>query len=329
MYDIITFGSATRDIFVKSKKFKIINQKDFTTGEGFCLPLGTKFDVEEIFLATGGGGTNTAATFANQGFSVAFFGVVGQDSAGQDVVDELESRGIDTSLVLRTDKKVTNHSIVISSDGKERTILVYRGASSELKEREIPFNKLQAKWFYLAPLSGKLCDLTETIVDFAIKNGIKVALNPGNCQLTLPKKVLKNIFNKIDVLLLNQEEASLLTGIHYHQEREIFKKIDDICPGIAIMTKGKKGAVVSDGNYLYKAKPEKSKVVDRTGAGDAFGSGFVSGFIQSNGNIEYATQIAIANATSCLRQWGAKNGLLKKGETWQKVKVQKKKLIIK
>ena len=91
------------------------------------------------------------------------------------------------------------------------------------------------------------------------------------------------------------------------------------------MTKGSKGVIVSDGKFLYGAKIIRSKAVDRTGAGDAFGSGFVSEFYRS-GNIEKAIQLATANAASCLNQWGAKNGLLKKGQSFVKVKVAKKKL---
>jgi len=60
-------------------------------------------------------------------------------------------------------------------------------------------------------------------------------------------------------------------------------------------------------------------VVDRTGAGDSFASGFVSGFLQKNGDIEYAIQLAIANSTACLTKLGAKNGLLEKGEDFNKV----------
>ncbi len=91
------------------------------------------------------------------------------------------------------------------------------------------------------------------------------------------------------------------------------------------MTKGKEGAVVSDGKYLYRATSLKPKGVDGTGAGDAFGSGFVSGMIQKN-NIIYAIQLAMANSGFAITKWGAKEGLLIKSQKWPKVKVQKEKL---
>jgi len=150
-----------------------------------------------------------------------------------------------------------------------------------------------------------------------------VAVNLGNSQISLGAEKLKPILKDIDVIVLNQEEASLLTKIPYDKEEDIFKKIDDICPGIAIMTKGHKGAVISDGKDIYMAPALKVNVKDKTGAGDAFGSGFVSGLIQSDGDIEYAVQLAIANSSLNVSEWGAKTGILNKGDDFKKVKVEK------
>jgi len=324
MQDIITFGSATQDIYLKSKKFVPLSRKDFITGRGMCLSLGSKIEVEDRFSFSGGGGTNTAVTFANQGFKVSYCGIVGDDCFGNPIIEELKKVKIDTSLIQKTRIKPTNLSVFLASSGKDRILLVQRGASDLLSKKNIPWSKIKnTRWFYLAPFSGKLAYLTEGLVDFAKKNKIRVALNPGYNQLTLPKPVLKRILSKVDVLILNQEEASLLTNIPYRKEKEIFRKIDEITKGIAIMTKGKEGVVVSDGKYLYRAKSLKIKVVDETGAGDAFGSGFVSGLIKKK-DIIYAIQLAMANSCYSLREWGAKTGLLKKGQKWLKVKVKKK-----
>jgi len=324
MFDIITFGSATWDVFLKLKKFQVTKSKKFITGKGICFNLGSKVDVEDIYFFSGGGGTNTAATFSKQGFKVAYCATVGEDISGREIIQELKKLGINCQFAFKTKLKPTNHSVILSSDSKtDRTILVYRGASELLGKKGIPWKKLKTKWFYLAPLSGKLCDITEKIVNFAYKNKIKIVFNPGNCQLSLPSKTLERILKKVNILILNQEEASLLTKIPYQKEKMIFKKIDELCPGIAIMTKGPGGAVVSDGKRLYHAGILDIKVIDRTGAGDSFGSGFVSAFIRSNGSIEKAIQLATANASSCLKERGAKSGLLKRGEKFKKIKVFK------
>ncbi len=331
MYDIITFGSATKDIFIKSKDVKVIKNKSFITGKGVCFNLGSKVDIEEILFSSGGGGTNTAATFVNQGFKVAYCGAVGDDLAGQEIIEELTKLGIDTQFIIKAKKESTNHSIIITGVNSDRTILVYKGASEDLSKENIPWCELKADWFYIAPLFSKIkkekTALLEDLVNFGFENNIKIALNPASAQIFSAKEVLKRILKKVNVLILNQEEASLLTKTSYQREKEIFKKIDEICSGIAIMTKGKNGVVVSDGKIIYSASSLPTKVVDKTGAGDAFGSGFLAGYLRFNKDIVSAIQLGIANSVSCINQFGAKNGLLKKNQKFSKVKVHQQKII--
>jgi len=168
---------------------------------------------------------------------------------------------------------------------------------------DIPFEKLKASWFYVP--AGKLA---KDIVNYAFENKIKIALNPGNSQLKSPD--LPDIIKKADILILNQEEASVLTGIPYKDEGAIFEKLDDMCPGITIMTKGAEGAVASDGKEIFRINSPEVKIVESTGAGDAFGSGFVSGFIKSKGDIREGINLGIANSVSCIQKIGAKNGLI-------------------
>lgn len=325
MYDIITFGSATRDVNLKSKAFKSVkNDKDFVTGEGICLALGSKIDIDEINYTSGGGGTNVAATFAKQGFKTAFCGAIGLDSAGLEVVKELKHYRIDLKLLQKRKEKATNQSVIISHGNNDRTILAYRGAAELMDKNTIPWKKLRTKWIYLAPLSGLLCDTFEDIVNFAKENNIKVAVNPSNQQLSLPIDQLKRIFKKVDVLFMNKEEASFLTKISFNDEVEIFKKLDEMCDGVAVMTKGGDGVFASDGKFLYSAKPNADRVVvDTTGAGDSFASGFLSDFIRYNGDIEKALQYGMANSEGNLKEVGAKTGLLEKNAEIKRVPVTK------
>ena len=326
MFDIIIFGSITQDIFINSEKSKIIeSEKDFVTGKGVCFSLGSKINIEKMFFNSGGGGSNTATTFVKQGFKVALCGAVGEDVPGKVLVNELKELGIDTRFVKKVKEKATNHSIVIyGSEKKDRTILIHRGASELFRKDDVPWKKLKTKWIYLAPLSGSLCDIFEDIVNFAYENKIKIAVNPGNYQLSKSIEDLKRIFSKVDVLILNQEEASSLTKVSFNNAKEIFKKIDEICPGIAVMTKGADGVMVSDGQYLYSALPNlDKKIVDTTGAGDSFASGFISDYIRYNGDIEKAIQLGLANSEGNLSEIGAKTGLLDKNSKFKRNKVTK------
>ena len=322
-YDIVTFGSATQDIYIKSKNFLQLASKNFKIGKSVCLPAGSKMKVDDIAFSTGGGGSNAAATFARFGLKTAYCGMVGNDYFGNLIIEELKRFKIQTSLIKKTKEKLSNISVILSYPDGEKTILVYRGASDILKLKDIPFSKIKnAKWFYLAPFAESMAGITENLVNFAKKNKIKVALNPGYNQLSLPRQVLERVLAKVDILILNQEEASLLTKTPYLKEKTIFKKLDELVRGICIMTKSSKGVVVSDGKYLYRAPAIKIKLVDSTGAGDSFNSGFLSEYFQTK-NISSAIQLGVANSASCLRRLGAKQGLLKKGQKWPKVKIFK------
>ena len=323
MFDVITFGSASQDIFIKSKKFLPVLSKTLATGKGIYLEYGSKIEAEDIVFSSGGGGTNSAAVLAKLGFKVSYCGMVGNDCFGNIMMKELDKFKINTDFVKRTGEKPTNISVFLTYPGKDRTVLVYRGASDILSKKDIPWQKIKnAKWFYLGPFAGKLANLTEELVNFAKKNNIKVALNPGYNQLTLPQPVLKRILSKVDVLILNKEEASLLCKIPCKKEKEIFRKLDKLVSGICIMTKGGGGVVVSDGMYLYRASSLVSKVVDKTGAGDTFGSSFVAGIMERN-DITYAIQLGMANSAYNIAKFGAKEGILRKGQPWPKVKVLK------
>jgi sugar/nucleoside kinase (ribokinase family) len=330
MFDIITFGSATRDNFLKLKKgsFKVSKSKSSSSGKVLSFSYGSKIDVDSIKVFTGGGGTNAAATFTAQKLRTACIVKIGDDKRGEAIIEGLKKKKISTRFIIKDKNFSTDYSSVLSVPGKERTILVYHGASRELNGYEIDWKKIKSKWFYIAPMHGKSAELLDELSDYAKSNNIKIAINPGNTQINLGMKRLKHVFSNVDILILNLEEASLLTKTSIKKEQEIIKKLKKIVKkGICVITKGGKGSIVYDGRYLYEAGIPESSFVEKTGAGDAFSSGFVSEMIRSNDIVE-ALQLGTANATSCIQKLGAKNGLLKKGEmgNWPRVPIKKKEL---
>ncbi len=334
MYDIITIGSATRDVFLTSPLFSAKGGsapggKVLKNQKRLCFALGLKIEIGKPVLATGGGATNSAVTFSRQGFKTAALVKIGQDSAGKDILNELQQEKI--SVLPLTPKPYTLYpnngtacSTILLAPSGERTILVYRGASENLKIQEVPFKKLKSQWVYISP--GKISfEVIEKIFNHFSKNKTLIAFNPSGYFIEMGIKKLKPLLAKSKVVILNREEATKLTGVDYHEEKEIFKKLDEIVPGIAIMTCGQEGVLVSDGKNIYQAGIFKEKsVIDRTGAGDAFASGFISGLIQKKEkcekglchpyNVEYAIRLGSANATSVIEKIGAKEGILAKEE---------------
>ncbi|MFA5099096.1 MAG: carbohydrate kinase family protein [Candidatus Paceibacterota bacterium] len=302
MYDIITIGSATRDVFLLSKNFKTL-----LSGSGF----GKKFEIKKAVFSTGGGSTNAATTFSRQGLKTAALFKTGSDESADYILDKIKKEKI-ISLAVKDKNKGSDYSTILLDSSGERTVLVHYGASSDLKISDIHFGKIKSKWAYIAP--GDISfETIEKILSNLHKNKTFVAFNPSKKFIEMGLKKLKPLLDKTEVLILNLEEGSALTGISRKKEKEIFKKLDRAEKGIVVMTNGRKGVVVSDGKNIYHAGILGGRVIDRTGAGDAFGSGFVAGLIRKN-SIEYAIRLGSANATSVVGKIGAKEGILTKSD---------------
>lgn len=322
MFDVIIIGSATRDIFIASDNFDVIKDDKFATGQALALGLGSKFEISKLVLTSGGGGTNAAATFARQGFKTACIGVVGKDLNGDEIISELNKEGIDTSYFQRHDDDLTAYSVILVDKSGERSILSYKGEGQHFEDRQIPFEKLESSWAYVDSLGGHF-EILEAIVDWAQDKKVKLVINPGGKELALGFGKLGPVLKNFDIISMNQEETAGLFGLDYNNESEVFKKADESIGGIFIMSKGPAGVSVSDGKNIYSAAVPDSPIVERTGAGDAFSSGFVAEYIRS-GNIEKAIQFGTANASSVVTQFGSKAGILKKGDQglWPLVKVK-------
>jgi len=320
-YDIISIGSATRDVLLGVEDAKNVTSQDFPSGQALCLDLGGKVEIKKIVTTSGGGGTNTAVTFARQGLTTACIGVVGNDSNGEDVIKELQREGIDTQYFSKHSDDQTAYSVILVHPGGERTILSYKGEGQHFEVSQIPFEELDTKWLFLNSLGGHF-EILEKAVTWASGKGIQIATNPGTKELQHGLEKLRPLLQNCAIVSMNQEEAGQLAGIDISQEDEIFKFMDEIVGGIFVMTKGPQGVVVSDGTQRYHAGVPDSPVVERTGAGDAFISAFVAEYMRS-GDISKAIQLATANSSSVVTQYGAKAGILKAGDTgpWPLVEV--------
>lgn len=314
MFDVVTIGTITRDVFINSPLFKVVKERShietigFTTGEAQCFALGSKIKISRPIFTGGGGAHNGALTFARHGLRTAIVGSVGDDLAGKEIIKSLKDENV-RSFVKIDKKEGTGYSAILMAPGGERTVLVYRGATDALGEKDFPYEKMRAKWTYITPGEIPL-SVIRTIIAKIKKHGGKIAMNPSKHYLSLKKGEIESLFASLDVVIMNREEASFCTGIPYREERKIFKQFDRIVPGIAVMTDGARGAAAFDGLYIYRAGIFREKsVVDRTGAGDAFGSGFVMGLIQK-GDVGYALRLGAANATSVVESVGASAGIL-------------------
>ncbi len=321
MFDVITIGSATRDVFLVSDKFIALKSRKFPTGAGECVALGSKIDVDKLVLTTGGGATNAAATFASLGFQTATMTRIGDDSTGKDVIDDLSAFGVSTHFVRMVRGGQTGYSVLLTMTDGERTILTFRGVSSQFEQKDIHWGGCeQTKWIYLTSLGGNLA-LSKKVIENAHRCNVKVAWNPGKGELQGGMKSCATLLPLVDILLMNLEEAKLFTG--KKQVSPIFKALHSDGK-IRLITDGTNGSSVWQDKWMAHAGTTGAKAISRTGAGDAFGSGFVAGFIKIE-DIKQALAIGTLNAESVVQQFGPKRGILKKWPSrlaTKKIKIQ-------
>ncbi len=322
MFDVITIGKATRDAFFEGD-FPFVRWPKAESGKAYAFPFGEKLEVKKVYFTIGGNAANASVTFAKQGFETACVTKTGADVSGEEIKRRLKKEGVGTRFITSDRNLPTAYSVLLLEKG-ERTILNYAGASGSLSAGDFDMKKIKAKWWYVS-LPGDF-GLFPRIVNFASKNGIALAFNPSGHHLKQRKNEILSLLDKLSFVVMNEEEASLLTGVSFRKKNAVFEKLSRRASGIVAITDGKKGATVSCGNFVYKAGVFKEKnLIDRTGAGDAFGSGFVSGLL-SRGitaknvasakpfDIEYALRLATANATSVVEKIGATEGILKRSE---------------
>ena len=165
-------------------------------------------------------------------------------------------------------------------------------------------------------MTGESFKTLERLANYAEKNNIKIAFNPSSYQTKKGISRLSKIIKKTNILILNKEEAQDLVGkdsVEY-----LLKRLSSHGPEVVIITDGKYGSYIYDHTTIYHLIPKKIKVIEATGAGDAFASSFVSSYIQ-NKDIILALNTAQTNSESVLLNYGAKNQLLKKEELKKKL----------
>ncbi len=302
---VISIGAATQDVFLTGK---ILAAKRDVRTHSYVeqFPLGEKLNLDNVYFETGGGASNAAVTFARQGLKSTYMGKIGQDPAGAEVLRVFKKEGVATDYAVYDEKLSTGYSTILLAPNGERTILTYRGAAHNLKSGDFHINNLRADWLYITSLAGNI-DLLSRLLKHAQAYGIKVALNPGHDELNQIKK-LRKLLVGVEVLIGNFQEMRLLFG--GETPEEVITRGFGTCPYL-VLSDGPSGIYVTDSDKLYRAgQYQKVKVVDRTGAGDAFGSGFVAALAQGL-SLEHAVTLGSANATSVIQKIGPKSGILK------------------
>ena len=339
MFDVITIGSATLDIFVESDGANIVSVNSLKKKTEFMsFPYGAKVEIDGFSRNIGGGGINTAANFANLGLKTSTVIRLGDDEIAPVIKKKMEHDGVDTSNIIQAKNDFTGLSIILVSFQGDRTVLAHRGANATISEDEIDFNLFKkTSWIYVAPLAGDTNKLLDKIADFAGQNNINLAINAGSTTMKKVEEYFSNILKTAKIVVMNKEEASMLTKILVRPDtkEEKFSKMQihpDVITmlkklyckkgSIAVITDGKYGVYCYDGQKLYHAPEFNAKVVSTLGAGDAFSSTFVASINKFGNDVKKALTYASVNAAAVIEKFGAQEGFLTFEQIEEKLKEQ-------
>lgn len=302
-FDVVTFGSATYDVFLLSDEFRLENT---SSGVMLCEGFGSKINIKNRVATTGGGASNAAVCFERLGLQSALVACVGMGHWSRIVRHKLEQEGVSLLYLQKSKTQQTSSSVLLVAPNGGRTALVHRAASNALSWKDVDWQRLAGKWAYVSSLGGDLTLLSK-IVRWSQDKNVKLAVNPGSGELKSAK--LKDYLKYFEVLILNREELELLLN----------KKIKAQLPEKDVLSLESKITIITDGKngaWLFeKGKPplhqpaKKVKAIEETGAGDAFGSGFVAGQMLGY-SLQKSLLLAAHNSSSVVQKIGAKAGLL-------------------
>ena len=319
MARIVSLGSALQDLYLVDHDDLVATKIGENAIFGKVL-VGSKVDIDKISYEVGGGGVNSTITFARHGHESILMSNISRDPAGLAIIKVLDREGVDTSYVNFLEKKTTGTSIILlDAKSGERTILTCRGASEQFGNfSENDLDLAQPDWLYVTTLRGDM----ETLKRFFIKAheaGIKVMFNPGVKELENAKE-LASLLKYVDILNVNKSEAAKI--VPGNTLSELLYRLNNYVDTV-IITDGPMGGIASNGSEIYRfGIYEDRKVKDATGAGDAFGAGFLA-HLSAGKSFRSSLIFASANSTSVVSRLGANRGALTGDESLHPMPIQK------
>lgn len=306
-FDVACVGDAKIDTFLTLHEANAHLRLLKETNE-LCIKFGEKIVVDKAEILLGGNAANVSVGTSRLGLDTAIITEIGKDEFAQKVINTLSKENVNIEKILQVDREQSSFSTIINYKG-ERTIF-----SEHVKAKHnFNFENISAKWVYLTSLGEEWKEAYQRTVDFVKQTGCKLAFNPGTLQIKSGGDNLKNVLSIADLLLVNKEEAMEILNITNQIDiNDLLRSLQKLGPKIVTITDGKNGSFVIDANgEIFEKGAIEAKIVEKTGAGDAYSSGFLSALINGK-SIPEAMEWGTKNSASVIGKVGATAGLLYK-----------------
>lgn len=270
MYDLIAVGDTSRDVFnivPDQSAYCNIDTKECV----IAFNYGDKIIVEKLVATIGGNSANVAVGASRLGLNSALYTQIGDDEVGQLIISELKKEKVAPNYVITERGKRSNYTTAISFQG-ERTLFVYH----EPREYKLP-DLERAAWVYLSSTGSGFERMHQEVIDYVKRVGAKLAYNPGSHQMKAGMRVMGPAMMSSEIVFMNREETAGVLGGGYNASDDVKKLMDgvrDLGVKIAVLTDGPSGSYATDGKNYWFCGIFDAPIVDRTGCGDAFSTGF-------------------------------------------------------
>jgi ribokinase len=291
-FDVVGFGALNVD-----KLFKV-NKIAGAEEEGFIK------DCEE---ACGGSAANTIVGLARLGCKTGFIGKIANDREGRMLIEDFRREGVDTNGIIHAKGGRSGTVMGFVDEKGERALYVDPGVNDTIAfneiDREYAFN---TQFIHLTSFVGEKSFQTQKRLIEILPEKVKVSFDPGELYARKGLDALEPIVRRTFVLMPNQREIEILTKAKdYKKGAEILLE-----RGVKIVAVklGSNGCYVTDGKENHHVNRFNVKVVDTTGAGDAFCAGFLYGLINGK-NLHECGRLGNFVASRCIMKMGARTGL--------------------
>lgn len=305
-------GGSTWDVLFTASQADLLLPKGRAEQPVLAFPYGGKVDAVNVVYGFGGGAANVSVSLAGLGVRVGITSRIGDDWRGDEVIKNLRRRGVSIDNVQRDKRETTPLAFIVTAGGAhDHVAFVSRGAA---KNFVVPtqVNK-NYRWLYLTALaSPQWYKNTRGLFASAWSREQKIFWNPGAAQLQEPGKV-RSLLKYVTVLDVNDDEARLLASklrLRAKRPAELARALVAAGAAASLITCGRDGAYLFDGRKTYFRAACRVKPINTTGAGDAFGSGWLAGYMSSGGNAKVAMDWGMYNASSVITHIGAQRGIL-------------------
>jgi len=290
--DVIVVGELNIDL--------ILNQID-----GFP-EIGKEKLAEKMTLTLGSSSAIFASNLSSLGTNVSFLGKIGQDIFGDLVIDSLESKGVNTDLIIRSEELKTGATIVLNYD-EDRAMVTHAGAMEDLILEDIEESALKkarhlhfSNYFMQPGMKKTISALFKLAKEMGLTTSFDTQWDPDE-KWDLD---LYSLLPHVDVFLPNMQELLNLTRKSTVDDALTY--LSPIAHTIAVKMSNKGSLVLSDGERLQKDAFLNNDVVDAIGAGDSFNAGFIHKFVQKRpvtecqefGNLTGAISTTAAGGTT-------------------------------